>query len=62
MKQEFRTASVKIGRPVSQRVQNAAAAHYTSDCPMAGHQIESGREGGREPEHPLKLLRLAYGI
>ena len=28
---------------------------------MAGHQIESGLEGGREPEHPLKLLRIAYG-
>jgi hypothetical protein len=29
---------------------------------MAGHQIESGIEGHREPEHPLKLLRMAYGI
>ena len=71
VKQEFRAASVKIGTPVATRVQNAAPAHYTSDCPMAGHQIESllpqgtasaSNAGGHGPEHPLKLLRLAYGI
>jgi glycerol-3-phosphate dehydrogenase subunit C len=46
-------------------VEKANPAHYTSDCPMAGHQIESGlTEGmaGREPEHPLRLLRIAYGL
>jgi len=85
VKQEFREASVKIGRPVAERVQRAKADHYSSDCPMAGHQIESlaypperssGRSGAsaaenagdphrgprREPEHPLTLLRKAYGI
>jgi len=63
VKSEFREASVKIGRPVMQKVAKAAANHYASDCPMAGHQIESGLPAGaREPEHPLKLLRLAYGI
>ena len=62
VKKEFRAASMKIGRPVIQRVQSAAAEHYTSDCPMAGEQIQSGLEGGREPEHPLTLLRLAYGL
>src|SRR5690348_3190643 len=62
VKKEFRAASMKIGRPVIQRVQAAAAGHYASDCPMAGEQIESGLEGGRQPEHPLTLLRLAYGI
>jgi Fe-S oxidoreductase len=62
VKKEFRAASMKIGRPVIQRVQSAAAEHYASDCPMAGEQIQSGLEGGREPEHPLTLLRLAYGI
>jgi hypothetical protein len=29
---------------------------------MAGHQIESLIGEPRAPEHPLKLLRLAYGI
>lgn len=62
VKKEFRAASMKIGRPVVQRVQSAGAEHYASDCPMAGEQIQSGLEGGREPEHPLTLLRLAYGL
>ncbi len=62
VKKEFRAASMKIGRPVAERVAGGGADHYASDCPMAGHQIESGLEGGREPEHPLRLLRLAYGL
>jgi glycerol-3-phosphate dehydrogenase subunit C len=62
VKKEFRAASMKIGRPVIQRVESAGAQHYASDCPMAGEQIRSGLEGGSEPEHPLTLLRLAYGL
>ncbi len=62
VKKEFRDASVKIGRPVAERIGSGGADHYSSDCPMAGHQIESGLQGGREPEHPLRLLRLAYGL
>ncbi len=62
VKSEFREASMKIARPVISRVEAAAADHYTSDCPMAGHQIESGLETPRAPTHPLSLLRAAYGI
>ena len=63
VKQEFRAASVKIGRPVAERTQRANADHYSSDCPMAGRQIESLLPAPRrEPEHPLTLLRKAYGI
>jgi glycerol-3-phosphate dehydrogenase subunit C len=64
VKKEFRAASMKIGRPVMTRVDSAKPAHYTSDCPMAGHQIESGLKemAGKEPEHPLRLLRIAYGL
>jgi glycerol-3-phosphate dehydrogenase subunit C len=62
VKKEFRAASVKIGRPVMTRVENAQPAWYTSDCPMAGHQIESGLKDAKPPTHPLKLLRIAYGI
>jgi len=62
VKKEFRPASVKIGRPVMQRVESAQPDFYASDCPMAGHQIESGLKDSRPPTHPLKLLRIAYGI
>lgn len=62
VKKEFRDASMKIGRPVARRVADGGADHYGSDCPMAGRQIQSGLTTGREPEHPLRLLRLAYGL
>jgi Fe-S oxidoreductase len=62
VKREYRDTSMKIGRPVFRRVADSDADHYSSDCPMAGHQIESGLDGDREPTHPLTLLRRAYGI
>jgi glycerol-3-phosphate dehydrogenase subunit C len=62
IKSRFRDASMKIGAPVFQRVESAAADYYSSDCPMAGHQIESGLANPAAPSHPLKLLRIAYGI
>jgi glycerol-3-phosphate dehydrogenase subunit C len=62
VKKEFRAASVKIGRPVMQKVENAHADYYASDCPMAGRQIESELTEARAPTHPLALLRIAYGL
>jgi Fe-S oxidoreductase len=62
VKREYHEISMKIGRPVAQRVSASGADHYSSDCPMAGHQIEHGLAERRAPEHPLTLLRLAYGI
>jgi Fe-S oxidoreductase len=62
VKKEFRDVSMKIGKPVFQRVQASGADFYASDCPMAGHQIESGLEGALPATHPLTLLRMAYGL
>jgi Fe-S oxidoreductase len=62
VKREFRDASMKIAKPVVQRVQASGADFYASDCPMAGHQIESGLDHGLPPTHPLTLLRMAYGL
>jgi glycerol-3-phosphate dehydrogenase subunit C len=62
VKREFREVSMKIGAPVVRQVAQAGADFFSSDCPMAGHQIESGLEPPRVPTHPLKLLRMAYGI
>ena len=62
VKKEYRAASVKIGAPVVKRVESAKADHYASDCPMAGHQIESGLSSGAPPEHPMTLVRKAYGL
>ena len=62
VKKEFHADSMKIVRPVVNRVKQAEADHYGSDCPMAGHQIENGLKDGRQPEHPISLIRKAYGI
>jgi glycerol-3-phosphate dehydrogenase subunit C len=62
VKREFRDISMKIGKPVFQRVQASGADFYSSDCPMAGRQIESGLSDAAPPTHPLTLLRMAYGF
>jgi glycerol-3-phosphate dehydrogenase subunit C len=63
VKSEYRAASVKIGRPVAQRVEQGSADYYSSDCPMAGEQIRSILpKGAPEPAPPFKLMRKAYGI
>ncbi|MEX2151593.1 MAG: heterodisulfide reductase-related iron-sulfur binding cluster [Steroidobacteraceae bacterium] len=62
VKREYHYASMKIARPVVQRVAAAPQARLSSDCPLAGHQIASGLSDARQPRHPLTLLRQAYGI
>jgi len=62
VKKEYHDVSRKICRPVGNRVNQSQADSYSSDCPMAGHQIATTLGDGSEPEHPLSLLRKAYGI
>ena len=62
VKKEFHDSAMKIVRPVVSRVKNSEADHYGSDCAMAGHHIEHGLKDGRVAEHPITLLRQAYGI
>jgi len=62
VKREFHEVSMKIAKPVVGRVGKAGADHYSSDCPMAGHQIATGLGDASAPTHPLTLLRRAYGL
>ena len=62
VKKEFHAVSMKIGKPVSRKVDAADADYYASDCPMAGTQIGEGMEKKQAATHPLKLVRHAYGI
>lgn len=62
VKKECHEIAMKIVKPVVSRVQKNEADHYGSDCAMAGHHIENGLNDGRAPEHPISLLRHAYGI
>jgi Fe-S oxidoreductase len=61
VKAETREASLKIARPIARQIKEGAPEHIASDCPMAGTQIAHA-SGGPEAEHPLSLLRQAYGI
>ena len=51
---------------ITNKIKNSNFDHYVSDCPMAGHQIASGLDGGGDgdmkPESPFGLLKQAYGI
>ena len=62
VKQEFHKASMKILKPVVNRVKKANPDVYTSDCPMAGHHISAGLNDGSQTVHPITLLKQAYGI
>ena len=52
----------KIAVPVENRVAQAQPDHFTSDCVMAGWHIAHGLGDSLEAQHPITLLRKAYGI
>ncbi len=62
VKEEYHDISMKICRPVITKVKKAESNYYSSDCPMAGHQIANGMKDDSKPYHPLTLLRMAYGL
>ncbi|MBF0471763.1 MAG: Fe-S oxidoreductase [Gammaproteobacteria bacterium] len=62
VKAEMHAFSRKIARPVANRVEKFAPDHFGSDCAMAGHHIENVLGGKWVAEHPITLLRSAYGI
>ena len=62
VKHQTYALSRKLAKPVENRVAQAEAAHFTSDCPMAGGHIAHGLDDKPSAEHPLSLLRKAYGI
>jgi glycerol-3-phosphate dehydrogenase subunit C len=61
VKFESHAAAKKIARPITRRISSGVANTYASDCPMAGHHIAHGVADGSDAEHPLRLLRRAYG-
>jgi Fe-S oxidoreductase len=67
VKAEFFAESMKIGKPVFTRMGAGDPDFVSSDCPIAGRRIMQGIEdqGGTSHtrrEHPLTLLRIAYGL
>lgn len=61
VKKEFHEVSKKIARPVVNKVRKGEATRMISDCPMAAEQIAQELDN-HSPEHPLGLLKHAYGL
>ncbi len=61
VKKEFHDISKKIARPIVGKVKKSDAEHFVSDCPMAAEQIAQNLDN-QTAEHPLGLLKLAYGL
>ena len=59
---ETHDKSVKIARPVVRKVEQQQADYFASDCPMAATHIANLAESVDKPEHPITLLRMAYGL
>jgi len=62
VKKEFHKDSVKIARPVVNQIKRQEPDHYGSDCPVAAQHLGNVLGDGSEPEHPVTLLRQAYGL
>ncbi len=64
VKTEYHEVSMKICKPVTDKIKSIELDHYISDCPMAGHQIDNGMDEDikMKAESPFSLLRQAYGI
>jgi Fe-S oxidoreductase len=67
VKEEYYELSMKIGKPVFKAMAKDEPDYVSSDCAIAGRHIlqgmnEAGAGGRKEKQHPLTLLRIAYGL
>ncbi len=64
VKREYFANSMKIGRPVFRAMAGTEPDFVSSDCPIAGRHIQQGMGPGAkgEKQHPITLLRIAYGL
>ena len=62
VKKETREKSLKIARPVVRQVEQKEPDYLSSDCPMAAVHIENLTDKVETAQHPMSLLRKAYGI
>jgi glycerol-3-phosphate dehydrogenase subunit C len=63
VKAEYFENAMKIGRPVFRQMAEAAPDYVSSDCAIAGRHILQGMgETAAQKQHPITLIRLAYGL
>jgi Fe-S oxidoreductase len=63
VKKEYFENSMKIGGPVFRQMAGAAPDYVSSDCAIAGRHILQGMGATTaRKEHPITLIRIAYGL
>ena len=66
VKSEYFSDSMKIGRPVFRQMAEPEPDYISSDCAIAGRHIAQGMRAAdaapAEKQHPLTLIRMAYGL
>jgi Fe-S oxidoreductase len=62
VKSETYEKAMKIAKPVVTRVKQAEPDTFGSDCPMAGRMIAHGLEDAGDAQHPISMVRKAYGV
>ncbi len=63
VKAEYFESSMKIGRPVFRQMAEPGPDYVSSDCAIAGRHILQGMgETSARKQHPLTLIRIAYGL
>ena len=70
VKKGFHDQAMKIGKPVVKAMatmkDGSKPDHISSDCPLGGHHLAQGFEAQGLPvpelNHPLTLVRKAYGL
>ncbi|PCJ47395.1 MAG: Fe-S oxidoreductase [Gammaproteobacteria bacterium] len=62
VKKETHKTAVKIARPVLRKLDAKEPDHFISDCPMAANHVANLSTKVDKAEHPMTLLRMAYGL
>lgn len=62
VKKETHDIAIKIARPIVKEYQKNEAQHFTSDCTLAAHHIVNAMGNKVTPDHPISLMKKAYGI
>ncbi|HUF21096.1 MAG TPA: heterodisulfide reductase-related iron-sulfur binding cluster [Burkholderiales bacterium] len=63
VKKEHFADSMKIGRPVFRQMAESQPDFISSDCAIAGRHISQGiGDTGVQKQHPITLIRMAYGL
>ena len=62
VKKETHEIAIKIAKPIIREYEKNNAPQFTSDCTLAAHHIVNAMGNKVMPNHPISLMKKAYGI